>query len=396
MSIRDVFGVIAFLVDKFDKPCEAVGGDSTIRGNRAQYVSFTPPYLSSEVYMLVDATQESHQTFKTFLRPFTNRLWITLACAFILFGITLAILEYRAGNPKFASPFYRHLIMIMWFPISTFFFEEGKIFNKCSKVVLVMWFCMIFIVFQVFTATLSSWLTLNQLRPKLPTSVENVGYPDGSFIKDLIIERHNINQNKLRSLNGYKEYKIALSNHSVNVVYDELPYIDLFLSKYGSGYTKYGPINQESGIAFAFAHESPLLKIFSEAVINVTESDIMIDMKKKYLGISTPDESQPNSDLPQSLDVQSFLGLLIFIGIVMIVAIIASEISHFKGNKKVQEQDEEAAEPKELAKLHVNKLRILRLKKYLRECLWINGKYRRLKQDLQRMKSRVVKENTFL
>ncbi|GJV61880.1 extracellular solute-binding protein 3 [Tanacetum coccineum] len=195
----------------------------------------------------------------------------------------LAVLEYRASNPKFASPLYRQLVMVIWFPISTFFFHEGKILNRCSKVVLVMWLCMIFIVVQIFTATLSSWLTLDQLSPRLPTSYENVGYQGGSFIKDLIIQRYNCSGEK---------------------------------THYGSEYMKFGPINQESGIAFAFASGSPLLQPFSRAVINVTESETMMDMKKKYLGFSTHNKPQPNQPLPQSLDVQSFIGLFIFMGIV--------------------------------------------------------------------------------
>nr|XP_043629785.1 glutamate receptor 2.8-like [Erigeron canadensis] len=239
-----------------NRTCEAVAGDVTIRGNRAQYVSFTTPYLSAEVYMLVHATHEWNQTLWTFLRPFTKRLWESLISAYILIGITLAILEYRAKNPKFVGPFYRQLIMVIWFPISAFFFHE---------------------------ATLSSWLTLDQLRPKLPSSFENVGYQGGSFIKDLIIEQYNCSGHNLRSLNSYEDFKNALSDGSVNAVFDELPYIDLFLSKYGSDYMKHGPINQESGIAFAFARGSPLLQIFSEAVINVTESKTMMDMKRSMV-----------------------------------------------------------------------------------------------------------------
>ncbi|PWA46654.1 Extracellular solute-binding protein, family 3 [Artemisia annua] len=337
--------------------CQAVAGDTTIRGNRAQYVDFTIPYLSAEVYMLVRATHEWNQTLWTFLRPFTPRLWITIIFASIITGFALAILEYRASNPKFASPLYRQLVMVIWFPISTFFFHEGKILNRCSKVVLVMWLCMIFIVVQIFTATLSSWLTLDQLRPRLPTSYENAGYQGGSFIKDLIIQRYNCSGEKLMALKSYEDFKNALSNGSVNAVFDELPYVDLFLSKYGSEYMKFGPINQESGIAFAFAIGSPLLQTFSRAVINVTESETMMEMKKKYLGFSTHNKPQPNQPLPQSLDVQSFIVLFIFMGIVTLGAIVSSELSLLRGHSKVVDEEEEIekqATPSELVEIKIH------------------------------------------
>ena len=129
------------------------------------------------------------------------------------------------------------------------FFFSGKILNRCSKVVLVMWLSMIFIVVQIFTATLSSWLTLNQLRPKLPSNYDNVGYQEGSFLKEFILQDNNCFGNPV-PLKTVEEFKNALSNGKVNVIVDELPYIELFLAKYGSDYMKFGPINRESGIAF--------------------------------------------------------------------------------------------------------------------------------------------------
>lgn len=75
----------------------------------------------------------------------------------------------------------------------------------------------------------------------------------------------------------------------------------------------------------AFPLGSPLLQIFSRAVINVTESEIMMEMKKRYLGFSSPDVSQPNQVLPQKLGVKSFIGFFIFMGIVIIAAVISSE-----------------------------------------------------------------------
>ncbi|KAD4179878.1 hypothetical protein E3N88_28469 [Mikania micrantha] len=241
--------------------CMAVAGDVTIRANRAKHVSFTTPYINEDIYMLVNAEQEwNPSTLGTFLKPFAPLLWITLVCASIFTGFTVAFLEYRAGNHKFAGPFYKQLIMAMWFPISTFFFNEGKIHNKCSKVVLVMWLCMIFLLLQIYTATLSSWLTLNQLSPRLPTNWETVGYPTGSFIKDQMIQKHNCSEKNLVPLNGYEEFKNALDNGSVNVVIEQLPYINLFLDKYKFGYTKVGPIQQEVGIAFvSLFTENPYL-----------------------------------------------------------------------------------------------------------------------------------------
>ena len=97
-------------------------------------------------------------------------------------------------------------------------------------------------------------------------------------------------------------------------------------------------------ISQAFAIGSPLLQTFSRAVINVTESETMMEMKQKYLGFSTRNKPQPNQPLPQSLDVQSFIVLFIFMGIVTLGAIVSSELSLLRGHSKVVDEEEEEIE----------------------------------------------------
>ncbi|KAM0031267.1 putative solute-binding protein family 3/ domain of MltF [Helianthus debilis subsp. tardiflorus] len=307
--------------------CQAVVGDVTVRASRTPFYDFTIPYQGAELYMLVRATHEWNQTLWTFLKPFTWRLWIVIVGAGIYIGFAVAFLEYRVGNPKFKVPVHQKVVMIIWFPISTFFFYEGKILNKNSKVVLITWLSMIFIIVQIFTATLSSWLTIDQLRPKLPSSFENVGYQYGGYVDNYITQNYNCSGKHLMALKSIEEYKNALSNGSISAIFDELPYIDLFLAKYSSDYMKVGPLNQQSGHAFAFPHDSPLVNYFTRAVVNVTESEIMMKMKEKYFRFDVPNGSQSNQALPQSLDIHSFIGLFIFTGILTIVAIILSESS---------------------------------------------------------------------
>ena len=123
MSIKDWFHKAP--VTSNQQNCTCAAGDFTVRASRAQYVNFTIPYLSSEVYMLVHGAHEWNQTLWTFLRPFTWRLWITIFSMSIYIGAAVAILEYRVGNPKFKAPYHQALRMVIWFPISTFFFNEG-------------------------------------------------------------------------------------------------------------------------------------------------------------------------------------------------------------------------------------------------------------------------------
>ncbi|KAI3725116.1 hypothetical protein L1987_64892 [Smallanthus sonchifolius] len=226
----------------------------------------------------INETGESKGTYDDLLKEIENK-----TCEAVAGDVTvraIAILEFRVNNPKFMVSIYRKVVMVIWFPISTFFFHEGQILNRNSKVVLITWLSMIFIIVQIFTATLSSWLTLDQMRPRLPLSFENVGYQYGSYLNDYITQKYNCSGNNLVPLKSIEEFKDALSSGSVNAVFDELPYVELFLAKYGSSYMKFGPINQESGLAF--------VRILTIAAIISSEISIGRE-KKKIRPIQTDD-----------------------------------------------------------------------------------------------------------
>ncbi|KAJ0921569.1 putative ionotropic glutamate receptor [Helianthus annuus] len=211
--------------------------------------------MSSEIYMLVSAARKWNQTQVTLLRPFTIKLWIAIIIACIFIGAAVGYLEYRGRNPDFLNiPFYQKLFMIIWFPVSKFFFQEGRIHNRCSKVVLVIWLTMIFIVTQVFTACLSSWLTVNQLQPQVPKQYQKVGYQDGSFVIDFLSDHIQsflqVDKPKKLPLSSLDDYKKVLDNRTVDAIFDELPYIEIFLAKYGDNYMKVGPLASESGLGF--------------------------------------------------------------------------------------------------------------------------------------------------
>ncbi|KAI3801671.1 hypothetical protein L1987_29783 [Smallanthus sonchifolius] len=278
------------IVKRLHNPCEAVGGDISITANRTEYVDFTIPYMSSEIYMLVPAARKWNQTLLTLVKPFTMRLWLAIISACIFIGVAIGILEYRLQNPHFYNvPFYQKLLMIIWFPVSTIFFHEGVIRNRCSKVVLVIWLTTIFIVMQIFTACLSSWLTVNQLQPKVPKQYHVVGYQSSSFVKDFVNDQvQSLRRvDKGLPLSSLADYKNVLDNGTVDAIFDERPYIDVFIKKYGDNYTKVGPLAAESGLGFAFSRGSPLQREFSKAVVKVTEIATSLQQEARLV-LSSP------------------------------------------------------------------------------------------------------------
>ncbi|KAI9117325.1 hypothetical protein K1719_011491 [Acacia pycnantha] len=244
---------------------DAAVADLTIVANRSNFVDFTLPYAQSDVRMLVKVRH----------------------------GAVILFMERNVNNKEDStlkkSPIKKQFsgISILWFPIVQAVFPERESLAKnCSST--------------------SAPISLPYLKV------------DRSRLKDYV---------------GIKQYKEALDkgsrNGGVDAIFDEVPYIKVFLKECGSNYAMVGPRHRTGGFGFAFSKNSTLTSHFSQAILNVTESNEMNEIEERYFkghededGISTPTTLDDDSD---SLTTYSFAGLFVVFGILSLLALLVSE-----------------------------------------------------------------------
>ncbi|XP_022971646.1 glutamate receptor 2.2-like [Cucurbita maxima] len=322
-------------LNESEKKFDVVVGDITIVANRANYVDFSLPFTDSGVTMLVPVKRNLHRSMWVFLKPLSLGLWLTAIAVSIATGAVLLILEHN-GRSESLRPL-NLLCLILWFPVSSMVLPERQIVtNTRSRFVLVVWLFLAFVLMQSYTASLSSILMSDQLQPKYFSVSEliskgyYVGYQKGSFLKSMLIEQLKFNESKLKSYANVEEYRKALSKGSQNggvaAIFDEIPYLQVFLTKYGSDFTMAGPKYRTDGFGFAFPLNSRLVPYVSRAILNVTESEKMVAIQTKYFGVGNQNQdssiSSPNSPC---LEASSFGGLFIITGISLLLALIGSK-----------------------------------------------------------------------
>ncbi|XP_028241440.1 glutamate receptor 2.9-like isoform X1 [Glycine soja] len=310
-----------------EKKYDAVVGDVTIVAKRSEYVDFTMPFSESGVAMLVLAKHDERQNIWIFLKPFSWDLWLTTGAAFIFTGFIVWFFEHRS-NTEFRGTPKNQIGMALWFSFSTLVFaHREKVENKWSRFVLIIWFFVVLIITQSYTASLASILTVQKLQPQfmdveeIKTNNFFVGYHKDSFVKGLLIEKLGFNESKLKGYHGPEAYQQALSlgsnNGGVAAVFDEIVFINLFLMKYGcKKYQIVGPTYKTDGFAFAFPRNSPLVPYFSRSILNVTENKTTFDgIKKKYFSrdVISEDPSTRMAFRSTNLTLKSFGGLFIII-----------------------------------------------------------------------------------
>jgi ionotropic glutamate receptor len=77
-----------------------------------------------------------------------------------------------------------------------------------------------------------------------------VGYQNNSFVKELLTKQLNFHESKLKAYITPEEYDKALSGERVATIFDEIPYIKLFLAKHCSKYIMVGPTYKTDGFGF--------------------------------------------------------------------------------------------------------------------------------------------------
>ncbi|KAI3468398.1 hypothetical protein Pfo_025061 [Paulownia fortunei] len=308
---------------------DAVAGDVTIVANRSQFVDFTLPFTESGVSMVVPIKDYKNKNAWVFLKPLTWELWLTSFCSFVFMGILIWILEHRI-NEDFRGPPWHQVGMIFWFAFSTMVFaHKERVTSNMARFVLVIWFLVVLILTQSYTASLTSMLTVQQLQPtitdvnELIRNKEYVGYQEGSFVYGLL-KRMNFDESRLLVYNSAEEcdelFSKGSGNGGIAAAFDEIPYIKPFLAKYCSKYTMVDPTYKTDGFAFVFPIGSRLVPDVSRAILNITEGEKMVEIEKKWLGDKSKCADSTNLFSSNSLGLESFWGLFMIVGIAAVSA----------------------------------------------------------------------------
>ncbi|KAK3128587.1 hypothetical protein QOZ80_6BG0463770 [Eleusine coracana subsp. coracana] len=214
-------------------------GDLTITSERTKGADFTMPYTQSGVYLLVLGENDMESIQWIFVKPLTWKLWFATVVFFFFTGFVVWMIE-RPRNPAYQGSRLRQFITASYFSFSTLTFSHDQIIKSpLSKIVVVIWCFVVLILVQSYTASLSSMLTADKLRPsvkdldQLLEDGDNVGYQTGSFVHS-ILRSKGWNDNRLSNYSTKEQYAEALRKGSkdggVSAIVEEIPFLTSFLS----------------------------------------------------------------------------------------------------------------------------------------------------------------------
>jgi len=152
--------------------------------------------------------------------------------------------------------------------------------SNLSRVVVIIWCFVVLILTQSYTASLSSLLTIQQLKVtdvnELVNKGEYVGYQKGSFVLGILLGL-GFDKSKILAYNSPEEchelFSKGSGNGGIAAAFDEVSFIKVFLSKYCSKYTMIDATFKTGGFGFvsSFSHLSISTFLYSLLVYSLIE-----------------------------------------------------------------------------------------------------------------------------
>ncbi|KAJ0971837.1 hypothetical protein J5N97_019796 [Dioscorea zingiberensis] len=261
------------------KNYDAVVGDITILAKRSEKVDFTQPYVGSGLAMLA-RVKPDHKTW-VFLKPFTCSVWMCTILGFLYTAAIVWFLE-RKENSEFHGSWSNQIEATILL-IFTIFCNFKKIRSYYTLVVILVWFFVVFIITQSYTASLSSILTTQKLEPVV--SFTRIGCDGDSFVVKYLEEVLGYPPRKINTIGKEKNYPEAFESGKISVAFMETPYLRVFLSRHEE-YTVHGETHRLGGFGFVFPKGSPLAVDLSEAILELSEEGVLKDLENKWFSFS--------------------------------------------------------------------------------------------------------------
>uniref|UniRef100_A0A0D3C2T3 Ionotropic glutamate receptor C-terminal domain-containing protein n=1 Tax=Brassica oleracea var. oleracea TaxID=109376 RepID=A0A0D3C2T3_BRAOL len=240
---------------------DAVVGDITITSNRSSYVDFTLPYTESGVSMIVPVRSNKNKNSWVFLKPWSLDLWITTGCFFVFIGFVVWLFEHRV-NTDFRGPPHHQIGTSVCFSFSTMVFaHREKVVSNLARFVVVVWCFVVLVLTQSYTASLTSFLTVQSLLPTatnvedLIRSGESVGYQQGGFVKDILLGLKFF-ESQLKPFGSAEECDDLLSKGTskggIAAAFDDVPYLKDIVSENCFKYAMVEPSFKTAGFKPSF------------------------------------------------------------------------------------------------------------------------------------------------
>lgn len=159
-----------------------------------------------------------------------------------------------------------------------------RLVSNLSRIIVLLWVFVVLILTSAYTASLTSFLTVQPLEPtvtdvsELLKNNKIVGYQDGSYVEDLL-KGLGFKAYQLKNYSSLEQYIDALNKSEVAAIFDDIPSLKLFVSQNCANVAMAG--KNIIGKIYKAAHIAMVGKTFKTGGFGFVSFDIISSSIKK-------------------------------------------------------------------------------------------------------------------
>ncbi|MFQ6623531.1 hypothetical protein Gotur_004507 [Gossypium turneri] len=308
---------------------DAAIGLAVMTKERSQVVEFLYPYIEVGPVVVIKENLEMNQFF-SFMIPFTNKMWFTLAAITVFNAFVIQLVESGTGHESVGA--------IFWIPLATLFYGGHKESprNSLTNFVLAPWFILILVVSSTYTASFTSMITSSDTESSSYLDIEilkktnaTVGCDmEDSFMLQHLVEVIGFQRKNIKHIaqSSFDDYAKALSTGYIKAAFFWTPYAEVFLAKYCKGFRAWSPSHGLRGSSIIVPPGSSFGSHMSEAMKLLIQSGKLKQMKEDMLSLSYCSSSTNDGTMKRGIGPGPFSGFFILSGSASAIALVITVI----------------------------------------------------------------------
>ncbi|CAN1237799.1 Glutamate receptor 3.4 [Linum grandiflorum] len=301
----------------------------TILAHRSDKVEFTQPFAESGLSMIVPA--KSEKSAWMFMKPFTMEMWLVTGTILIYTMLIIWFLEHQT-NPDFKVPLRNQMGTALLFTFSSLFFAH------------MVWLFVVLILNSSYTASLTSMLTVLQLKPNvtdidwLRRNGRRVGCDGDSFVRNYLEKVLEFKVDNIENVDSEYRYEDEFNSNRISAAFMELPYQKVFINHYCKRFTATAQTFRFGGLGFVFQKGSPIAADVSKAILQLSEDGQLKKLEETWFAPSTECSSEEDGN-PERLSLQNFWGLFVISSATSTVCLVIC-LWHLLSRKYREDEDQ--------------------------------------------------------
>jgi hypothetical protein len=131
-----------------------------------------------------------------------------------------------------------------------FYLLGESVYSNSTRVVVVVWLFVAFVLTASYTANLSSMLTIERLEPRIEMNNATIGFDKCSFLGKYLVNTLHFNPASIKEIENEEQYIKKFESNGITAALLERPYAEVFLKKYCKGYASVATFYRFGGFGF--------------------------------------------------------------------------------------------------------------------------------------------------